>query len=131
MGRTNKMINKYKNANRDLKQYKVSRVKSATSSNGKPYTVFNIADAKQINNQWVYDNYGVFSWQPELSLKEGDKIEILDIYALEVKEDEYNGQKSIKKTIFADVRVAGDQKPKDVQVYDSPAGESNEDIFPF
>lgn len=126
------MINKYKNANKDLKQYKVSRVKSATASNGRPFTVFNIADAKQVNGQWVYDNYSVFSWQPELKLKDDDKIEFVDIEAFEVKKDTYNGQEIIKKTIFADVRVVGAQPTtQQVEMVDMPMTEISDDDLPF
>lgn len=126
------MINKYKNANKDLKQYKVSRVKSATASNGRPFTVFNIADAKQVNGQWVYDNYSVFSWQPELKLKDDDKIEFVDIEAFEVKKETYNGQEIIKKTIFADVRVVGAQSTtQQVEMVDMPMTEISDDDLPF
>lgn len=127
-----KMINKYKNANKDLKQYKVSRVKSAIASNGRPFTVFNIADAKQVNGQWVYDNYSVFSWQPELKLKDDDKIEFVDIEAFEVKKETYNGQEIIKKTIFADVRVVGAQPTtQKVEMVDMPMTEISDDDLPF
>lgn len=126
------MINKYKNADKDLKQYKVSKVKTGTASNGKPYTVFNISDSKQVNGQWVYDNYGVFSWQPDLVLRDGDKVEFLDIQALEVKETEYNGQKQLKKTIFADVKaITSPENAGKVDVVDTPLTEIPSDGLPF
>lgn len=99
------MINKYKNSNKELKQYKVSRVKQGVAKNGASYTFCSIADSKKIDNQWVNEYYSIFSWQPNLDLKDGDLIELTDINALEVKEDEYQGNKSIKKTIFADIKV--------------------------
>ena len=125
------MINKYKNSNKDLKQYRVSRVRTGVASNGKSFTVFNIADAKQINGQWVYDNYSVFSWQPGLRLKDDDRIEFVDIEALEVKKDNYNGQEQIQKTIFADVRVVGQPATQGVEIVDAPMTEIAPDDLPF
>ena len=106
------MINKYKNSNKELKQYKVSRVKQGVAKNGASYTFCSIADSKKIDNQWVNEYYSIFSWQPNLDLKDDDLIELTEINALEVKEDEYNGKKSIKKTIFADIKVIP-QEPKE------------------
>lgn len=106
------MINKYKNSNKEPKQYKVSRVKQGVAKNGASYTFCSIADSKKIDNQWVNEYYSIFSWQPNLDLKDDDLIELTEINALEVKEDEYNGKKSIKKTIFADIKVIP-QEPKE------------------
>lgn len=98
------MINKYRNANKDLKEYKVSKVRTGTTKNGNPFTVFVIADSQVVNGTRIYDNYSVFCWET-LDLKDGDKIQLVDITALEVKQEEWQGKPQIKKTIFADVVV--------------------------
>ena len=106
------MINKYYNSNKDLKEYRASKVKTGIASNGKPYTVFSIADKIGENKgKGIYDNYSVFSWQDGIRLADGDKIVLEDIYALEVKEVEYNGQKRVNKTIFADIKVTKTSLP--------------------
>lgn len=114
------MINKYKNANNDLKEYKVSKVKTGVARNDKPYTVFTIADRINKPDGTVgYDNYSVFSWQEDLRLSDGDKIAFEEITALEVKEDEYNGKKYLKKTIFASVKITQSETPNKVDVVES------------
>lgn len=99
------MINKYKNAEGVLKEYKATKVKTGTAKNGEQYTCCQITDAKQVNGSWVYDNYIVFSWQEGLDLQDNDKIQLEDIQAIDVKESEYNGKKIISKTIFANINV--------------------------
>jgi hypothetical protein len=122
------MINKYKNSNKELKQYKVSKVKSGTAKNGASFTVCTIADSKKVGDQWAKEYYGVFSWQPNIDLKDGDFIELTDITALEVKKEEYNGEELIKKTIFADIKVIPqapqEQKPAELTPID-------DDSLPF
>lgn len=128
------MINKYKNANGELKEYKAKKVKTGTAKNGNFFTVFQISDTKQINGKWEYDNYTIFSWQEDIDLADNDKITFDDIYALEVKEEEYNGTNSIKKTIFADINViSANPQPKQVEVVDElqPLGEPDDDTLPF
>lgn len=129
------MINKYKNANNDLKEYKVSKVKSGTAKNGSNYTVFTIADRINKPDGTVgYDNYSVFSWQEDLRLSDGDKVAFEEITALEVKEDEYNGKTYLKKTIFADVKITESTNPNKVEVVESddsnPFGGSGDNL-PF
>ena len=99
------MINKYRNANKEFKEYKVSRVKTGTTKTGSPYTVFTIADSFLVNGARMYDNYTVFSWQSDIALKDGDKVQLVDITGVEVKEEEWQGKKSVKKTLFAEVVV--------------------------
>ena len=87
------MVNKYRNANKDLKEYKASRVKTGTSKNGAKYTVFQIADKiKKADGTNAFDNYSIFTWQDDINLNENDKIAIVDITGLEVKQSEYNGK---------------------------------------
>lgn len=126
------MINKYKPNGTDLKEYKASRVKQATAKNGKPFTVFNIAD--KITNpdgSTAYDNYSIFSWQEDIRVEDGDKITINDIKALEVKEEEYNGKKYLKKTIFADINVISANPNKVEVVGDLPGLDDIGDQLPF
>lgn len=128
------MINKFKNANKEPKQYKVTKVKSGTAKNGKPYTMFTIADSTKTENGWNNEYYQIFSWQPDLKLVDGDKIEILDIEALEVKESEYNGKPQIKKTIFADVKVIpANPQPPTTDVVDGlpDLAPIDDDTLPF
>lgn len=100
------MISKYKNANKELKEYKAKRVKQGTAKNGKPFTVFNVSDkVTKEDGSSVYENYSVFSWQEGIKLADDDKITFNDITALEVNEREYNGKTYIDKTIFADINV--------------------------
>lgn len=100
------MISKYKNANKELKEYKAKRVKQGTAKNGKPYTLFNVSDKiTKEDGSAAYENYTVFSWQEGIKLADDDKVTFNDITALEVKEREYNGKTYIDKTIFADINV--------------------------
>lgn len=128
------MINKYKNANNDLKEYKVSKVKCGTAKNDKPYTVFTISDKiTKPDGSSAFDYYSVFSWQEDLKLLDGDKIAFEEITALEVKEDEYNGKTYLKKTIFASVKVTQSTSPNQVDIVENdnkdPFG--SDDNLPF
>ena len=128
------MIHKYKNSNREPKQYKATKVKSGTAKNGKPYTMFTIADSTKTDNGWDNDYYQIFSWQPNLKLVDNDKIEIVDIEAIEIKEQEYNGKPYLKKTIFADVKVipTNPEPPKTDVVEDLPElAPIDDDSLPF
>lgn len=128
------MIHKYKNSNKEPKQYKATKVKSGTAKNGKPYTMFTIADSTKTDNGWDNDYYQIFSWQPNLKLADNDKIEIVDIEAIEIKEQEYNGKPYLKKTIFADVKVipANPEPPKTDVVEDLPElAPIDDDSLPF
>lgn len=126
------MINKYKNSNNELKEYKVSRVKSGTAKNGKTYTMCQIADSKKNEDgSFSYENYSVFSWQEGIVLEDGDKITFKDITALEVIESEYNGKKTLQRTIFADINVIS-ANPNKVVVEDIPDFKPiDEDVLPF
>ena len=111
------MIDKYRNANRDLKEYKVKNVKTGTSKNGKQYTMCNISDCKKKEDgSFEYDNYTLFVWQEDLNLEDGDKIVLEDITALEVVENEYQGKKYLKKTIFAEIKITVKANPNKVEV---------------
>lgn len=128
------MINKYKNANNELKEYKVSKVKCGTAKNDKPYTVFTISDKiTKPDGSSTFDYYSVFSWQEDLRLSDGDKIAFEEITALEVKEDEYNGKTYLKKTIFANVKITQSETPNKVDVVENdnkdPFG--SDDNLPF
>ena len=96
-------MNRYK-ANKELKEYKVSRVKKGVAKNGTNYTTFSVADSQVVNGVRQYDNYTVFAWQ-DLKMADGDKIVFEDILGWDFKEREYNGKKYFDKTIFATVRV--------------------------
>ena len=96
-------MNRYK-ANKELKEYKVSRVKKGIAKNGTNYTTFSVADSQVVNGVRQYDNYTVFAWQ-DLKMADGDKIVFEDILGWDFKEREYNGKKYLDKTIFATVRV--------------------------
>ena len=127
------MIHKYKNSNKEPKQYKATKVKSGTAKNGKPYTMFTIADSTKTDNGWDNDYYQIFSWQPNLKLADNDKIEIVDIEAIEIKEQEYNGKPYLKKTIFADVKVipANPEPPKTEVIDGLPELDPIGDDLPF
>lgn len=101
------MINVYKNANKDRKQYKVKGVSRGTTKNGGSYTKFRINDNKmnQQTKQWNNQVYNVFVWK-DVPLKDDDMIEFLEIQALECEEKEWQGQKRIERTIFADVKLS-------------------------
>ena len=127
------MINKYRNANKDLKEYKVSRVKTGTSKNGANYTIFQISDTKKDENgKNIYDNYSVFSWQENLNLNENDKIAILDITGIEIKINEFNNKTYIDKTLFAEIKITQQASPNKVEVVgDMPSFGNNTDDLPF
>lgn len=127
------MINKYRNANKDLKEYKVSRVKSGTSKNGAKYTVFQIADKiKKPDGTNAFDNYSIFTWQDDINLNENDKIAIVDITGLEVKQSEYNGKTYLDKTIFAEIKITESAQPNKVEVVgDVPNFGNSSDDLPF
>ena len=129
------MINKYKNANKDLKEYKASKVKVGTAKNGKQYTVFTISDKiNKPDGTSVYEYYSIFSWQEDLRLSDGDKIAFEEITALEVVEDEYNGKTYLKKTIFADVKITESTNPNKVEVVEGDKKDPfdiSDDNLPF
>ena len=127
------MINKYRNANKDLKEYKVSRVKSGNAKNGAKYTVFQIADKiKKADGTNAFDNYSIFTWQDDINLNENDKIAIVDITGLEVKQSEYNGKTYLDKTIFAEIKITESANPNKVEVVgDMPSFGNNTDDLPF
>lgn len=110
------MINKYQSNGKALKEYKAKNVKTGTAKNGSTYTMCQISDCKKIDDDFVYNNYALFSWQEDLRLEDGDKIVIDEITALEVEETEYNGKPSVKKTIFADIHVTVPANPNKVEV---------------
>ena len=127
------MINKYRNANKDLKEYKASRVKSGTAKNGAKYTVFQIADKiKKPDGTNAFDNYSIFTWQDDINLNENDKIAIVDITGLEVKQSEYNGKTYLDKTIFAEIKITESASPNKVEVVGNmPNFGNSEDSLPF
>lgn len=127
------MINKYRNANKDLKEYKASRVKTGTSKNGAKYIVFQIADKiKKADGTNAFDNYSIFTWQDDINLNENDKIAIVDITGLEVKQSEYNGKTYLDKTIFAEIKITESASPNKVEVVgDMPSFGNNTDDLPF
>lgn len=127
------MINKYRNANKDLKEYKVSRVKTGSAKNGAKYTVFQIADKiKKADGTNAFDNYSIFTWQDDINLNENDKIAIVDITGLEVKQSEYNGKTYLDKTIFAEIKITESASPNKVEVVgDMPSFGNNTDDLPF
>lgn len=127
------MINKYQAGNKNLKEYKVKSPKSGTAKNGASYTVFQVSDAKKKQDgTYEYDNYSVFTWQSDIKLEEGDKIGFEDISALEVVENEYNGKKYLKKTIFADIKILSQANPNKVEVVgDLPNIDDIGDSLPF
>lgn len=110
------MINKYQSNGKVLKEYKAKNVKTGTAKNGSTYTMCQISDCKKVDDDFVYNNYALFSWQEDLRLEDGDKIVIDEITALEVEETEYNGKSSVKKTIFADIHVTVPANPNKVEV---------------
>lgn len=109
------MLNRYKNANKELKEFKVSRINKGSTRNGKEYTVFQIADSKKDeNDNRIYDNWGVFVWH-NLDINEGDKITLDDISALDTEQKTINGKLYFNKTIFGSVTVIP-AEPKGVEV---------------
>ena len=111
------MLSRYKNANKDLKEYRVSKVKAGTTRKGGEYTVFTIADSRLGDDgNRVYDNYTVFSWQKGLNLQEEDRVVLEDVSAIDVREEEYAGKKYIKKVLHADVRITQSANPNKVEV---------------
>lgn len=126
------MIDKYRNSNKDLKEYKVKNVKTGTSKNGKPYTKFDISDCKKKEDgSFQYFNYPIFVWKEDFNLEEGDKIVIEDITSFEFIEDEYNGKKYLKKTIFAEVKITVKANPNKVEVVGGGVDPIDTDILPF
>ena len=129
------MLNKYQFNSTELKEYKVSRVKQNVAKNGKPYTVFQIADKiKQPDGTNKFDNYSIFSWQEDINLADGDKIVLTDIKALEVKEDTYQGKLQINKTVFADIKITqSNATPKQPEVVDNglPFEPITDETLPF
>lgn len=130
------MINKYKNAEKELKDYRASKIHKGTTKNGKAYTNFTIADAKQVNGQWVYEDYTVWSYQEGLDVQENDRVQLLDIVAVEANESEYNGKKFVKRTIFADVKVipSGNRVPAQPEIIANPLADDGgllADQLPF
>lgn len=113
------------------KEFKASKVKQGTTKTNRPYTIFNIADSKKgENGQYTYDNWTVFSMQDDLMVNDGDKIVVDKITGIDVKEDEYNGTKTLKKTIFAEVRVVikAETKPEEEPPHFEPI---DDDSLPF
>ena len=109
------MLNRYKNANKELKEFKVSRINKGSTRNGKKYTVFQIADSKKdANDNRIYDNWGVFVWH-NLDINEGDKITLDEISALDTDTKTVDGKTYVNKTIFASVTVIP-AEPKGVEV---------------
>jgi hypothetical protein len=114
------MINKYATADKSkLKEYQAIKIQHKETKNGKPFTMFTIADSKKNDdNTWNNEYYTVFVWKC-LNIEDKDKITFDDILAIEIKEDEYNGNKSIKRTIFADVSVVGKTEITEPPILDS------------
>lgn len=128
------MLNKYQFNSTELKEYKVSRVKSGTAKNGNTYTVFQIADKiKQPDGTNKFDNYSIFTWQDDINLADGDKIVLTDIKALEVKEGEWGGTKKIDKTVFADIKITqSNATPKQPEIVDNGIVELDQNFdLPF
>lgn len=127
------MVSKYKNEQKELKEYKATRIKNGNDKNGKPYTVFTIADSKKIDNNWKSEYYSVFSYQENLKIAEEDKITFDEILAIEVKEAEYQGNKTLKRTIFANVNVIPQNKQsQDIEIVDCPIDDdASGDDLPF
>lgn len=127
------MIDKYRNSNKDLKEYKVKDVKVGTAKSGKQYTMCKISDCKKKEDgTFEYDNYTLFIWQENLGLEDGDKIALEDITSIEVVENEYNGKKYLKKTIFAEVKITAKANPNKVEVVGGNTDPmDNLDILPF
>lgn len=128
------MINKYMANGKDLKEYKIKNCRQGTAKNGATYNMCQISDSKKgENGNYIYDNYTLFTWQDGIKLADNDKIVIEDITALEVVENEYNGKKYLKKTIFADIRVTQSANPNKVEVVgELPNLEPiPDDILPF
>ncbi|MEG1663043.1 MAG: hypothetical protein RR338_03565 [Clostridia bacterium] len=127
------MINKYIKDG-SLKRYKVNFVKKGIAKNDNPYTVFNINDNTKINNQWVSEQYSVFVWE-ELDVLAKDEIEFVEITALEVKNDNFQGKQTIKRTIFAKVNVIKNEEERNGASNQKNSEDSQpqpvEDILPF
>ena len=124
------MLNRYKNANKELKEFRVSRINKGSTRNGKEYTVFQIADSKKdANDNRIYDNWGVFVWH-NLDINEGDKITIDDISALDTEQKTINGKLYFNKTIFGSVTVIP-AEPKGVEVVGELQPLDDPDMLPF
>lgn len=109
------MINKYLAGKQELKSYFVSKVTQGTAKNGSPYTRCQIADVKEVDGQKKYTNYTVFSWQPNLRLRDGDKLTFQEIKSIEIEESEYNGKPVMNRVIFADINVI-EKEPNKVDI---------------
>ena len=129
------MISVYKNANKEKKQYKVKGVKTGTTKNGGAYTSFRITDSKlnQETKQWNSQIYNVFVWS-NLDLKDEDFIEFNEILSIECEEKEWQGQKRIERTIFADVKpILSDSRTqsRSAEAKLTELDVENDDAFPF
>ena len=129
------MFNRYQFNGKDLKEYKVSRVKSKVSKNGKPYTVFQIASQeKQPDGTNKFDNQSICSWQEDLNLADGDKIVLTDVIGWDIKQNTYNGQTVIDKLFNCKVKITqSNATPKQPEVVgnDLPFEPIPDDILPF
>ena len=93
-------------------QYIVRNVGVGNSNNAE-YTKFQIS-ARGLNK---YDYATVFVWDL-LPLKDGDKVEFIDIQAFDVKPYTYKGTSTFQITITATVQIVGtsiEQKPIEVE----------------
>ena len=128
------MINVYKNANKERKQYKAKYVSKGTTKNGVAFTKFRINDNKlnQETKQWNNQVYNVFVWK-DLPIKDDDMIEFLEIQAIECEEKEWQGQKKIERTIFADVKPSGSSASVQTRVQQATLNEIDDqsEDFPF
>lgn len=105
------MINVYANAEKTKKkEYTAIKITHGTARNDAPYTLFTISDSKKVGEQWQNEYYSVFVWK-YLNIDEKDKIVFTEIQALEVKEEIWQGNKRLKRTIFAEVEVVSKSQP--------------------
>ena len=127
------MINKYKVGGKELKEHKVKGVKSGTSKTGSDYTICQITESKKKEGGgYDYDTFTVFTWAKDLNLEEDDKIVLEDIYAIDVVENEFNGKKYLKKTIFANIKITAKANPNKVDVVgDLPNIDNIPEPLPF
>ena len=112
------MISKYLSSRNELKEYFVNNVAQGTAKSGQQYTRCRITDKKTKDDGSVtYNNYTIFSWQPDIVMHDGDKITFSEIKGIEIEEGEYNGKPVLNKVIFADVNVI-QKEPNKVEVVD-------------
>lgn len=105
------MVNVYANAEKTRKkEYTAIKIKHGISKNDTPYTMFTIADSKKVGDGWESEYYTVFVWK-NLNIDEKDKIAFKEILSLEVKEEMWQGEKRLKRTIFAEVDVVSKSQP--------------------